>query len=254
MILIISPSKTQDSRCPPYPHFTVPFMLEQSQKLIDELKEFNPQQIAELMGVSDKLAQQNWKRFQDFTVPFDLKNAKQALLTFKGDVFSPIDVEAYTDEDFSFAQDHVRILSGLYGILRPLDLIQPYRLEMGIKSGFANAKNLYEFWSTRVTAALQKDLARLSQAVLVNLASDEYFKVIQPHGISAPILKISFKENKGGTYKVVAIHAKRARGLMIHFAVINRLENVQDLKTFDLEGYQFNGRLSADREWVFCRD
>lgn len=253
MILIISPSKTQNSKSRTYPHFTVPVMLEQSQQLINELKELDPHQIAELMGVSDKLAQQNWQRFQEFTVPFDLENAKQALLAFKGDVFSPIDVEAYTDEDFSFAQDHVRILSGLYGILRPLDLMQSYRLEMGIKSGFANAKNLYEYWGARATEALHEDLNRQSQAVLVNLASDEYFKVIQPHGITAPILKISFKENKSGTYRVVAIHAKRARGLMVHFVVINRLENVQDLKTFDLEGYQFNDRLSADREWVFCR-
>lgn len=254
MILIISPSKTQDFKSRPYPRFTVPVMLEQSQQLIDALKDLNPQQIAGLMGVSDKLAQLNWQRFQDFTVPFDLENAKQALLVFKGDVFSPIDVEAYTDEDFSFAQDHVRILSGLYGILKPLDLMQAYRLEMGIKSGFANAMNLYEFWGTRLTEALNKDLAHQSQAVLVNLASDEYYKVIQPQKITAPVLKVSFKENKSGTYKVVAIHAKRARGLMINFVVTNRIENVQDLKKFDLEGYQFRNDLSEDREWVFCRD
>jgi cytoplasmic iron level regulating protein YaaA (DUF328/UPF0246 family) len=254
MILIISPSKTQDFKSRQYPRFTMPVMLEQSRQLADKLKEFNPQQIAELMGVSDKLAQLNWQRFQDFTVPFDLGNAKQALLVFKGDVFSPIDVEAYTDEDFSFAQDHVRILSGLYGILRPLDLMQAYRLEMGIKSGFANAKNLYEFWGTRLTEALNKDLAHQSQAVLVNLASDEYYKVIQPQKITAPVLKVSFKENKSGTYKVVAIHAKRARGLMINFVVTNHLEKVQDLKTFKLQGYQFNDSLSSDQEWVFCRD
>jgi cytoplasmic iron level regulating protein YaaA (DUF328/UPF0246 family) len=229
-------------------------MLEQSQQLIDALKGLNPEQIAGLMGVSDKLAQLNWQRFQDVTVPFDLENAKQALLVFKGDVFSPIDVEAYTDEDFSFAQDHVRILSGLYGILRPLDLMQAYRLEMGIKSGFANAKNLYEFWGARLTEALNKDLAHQSQAVLVNLASDEYYKVIQPQKITAPVLKVSFKENKSGTYKVVAIHAKRARGLMINFVVTNHLAKVQDLKTFKLQGYQFNDSLSSDQEWVFCRN
>jgi cytoplasmic iron level regulating protein YaaA (DUF328/UPF0246 family) len=254
MILIISPSKTQDLKSRQYSRFTVPVMLEQSQQLIDALKGLNPEQIAGLMGVSDKLAQLNWQRFQDLTVPFDLENAKQALLVFKGDVFSPIDVEAYTDEDFSFAQDHVRILSGLYGILRPLDLMQAYRLEMGIKSGFANAKNLYEFWGTRLTEALNKDLAQQSQAVLVNLASDEYYKVIQPQKITAPVLKVSFKENKSGTYKVVAIHAKRARGLMINFVVTNHLEKVQDLKTFNLQGYQFNDSLSSDQEWVFCRN
>ena len=254
MILIISPSKTQDLKSRPYPHFTVPVMLKQGRQLIDDLKQLNPQQVAELMGISDKLAQLNWQRFQDFTVPFELDNAKQALLVFKGDVFSPIDIEAYTDDDFSFAQDHVRILSGLYGILRPLDLMQSYRLEMGIKSGFANAKNLYEFWGTRVTEALNADLARQPQAVLVNLASDEYFKVIQPRGITVPILKISFKENKNNTYKVVAIHAKRARGLMVNFVVTNRIENVQGLKKFDLKGYQLREDLSSDQEWVFCRD
>ena len=254
MILIISPSKTQDLKSRQYSRFTVPVMLEQSQQLIDALKGLNPEQIAGLMGASDKLAQLNWQRFQDFTAPFDLENAKQALLVFKGDVFSPIDVEAYTDEDFSFAQDHVRILSGLYGILRPLDLMQAYRLEMGIKSGFANAMNLYEFWATRLTEALNKDLAHQSQAVLVNLASDEYYKVIQPQKITAPVLKVSFKENKSGTYKVVAIHAKRARGLMINFVVTNHLAKVQDLKTFKLQGYQFNDSLSSDQEWVFCRN
>jgi cytoplasmic iron level regulating protein YaaA (DUF328/UPF0246 family) len=254
MILIISPSKTQDFKSRQYSRFTVPVMLEQSQQLIDALKGLNPEQIAGLMGVSDKLAQLNWQRFQDFTVPFDLENAKQALLVFKGDVFSPIDVEAYTDEDFSFAQDHVRILSGLYGILRPLDLIQSYRLEMGIKSGFSGRKNLYEFWGRQVTDVLNEDLDHETKPLLVNLASDEYFKVIQPQKITAPILKISFKENKNGTYRVIAIHAKRARGLMINFVVTNHLEKVQDLKTFNLEGYQFNDILSSDQEWVFCRD
>ena len=194
------------------------------------------------------------QRFQKFTVPFDLVNAKQALLVFKGDVFSSIDVEAYTDEDLSFAQDHVRILSGLYGILRPLDLIQSYRLEMGIKSGFSGRKNLYEFWGRQVTDVLNEDLDHETKPLLVNLASDEYFKVIQPQKITAPILKISFKENKNGTYRVIAIHAKRARGLMINFVVTNHLEKVQDLKTINLEGYQFNDILSSDQEWVFCRD
>jgi len=229
-------------------------MLEQSRQLIDELKKLNPQQVAELMGISDKLAQQNWQRFQDFSLPFNIENAKQALLVFKGDVFSPIDIESYTDEDFAFAQDHLRILSGLYGILRPLDLMQPYRLEMGIKSGFSGKKNLYEFWDRQLTDALHEDLVRKSNPLLVNLASDEYFKVIQPKGLSVPILKLSFKENKNGAYKVIAIHAKHARGMMVHFVMTKRIENMQDLKKFDLEGYQFREEFSSDQEWVFCRD
>ena len=254
MIFIISPSKTQNFKSRQYPHFTVPVMLKQSRLLIDELKELNAGQIAGIMGVSDKLAQQNWQRIQDFSLPFNLANAKQALFVFKGDVFSPIDVESYTDGEFSFAQEHLRILSGLYGILQPLDLMQPYRLEMGIKSGFSGRKNLYEFWGTQVTDILNKDLGRESKPLLVNLASDEYFKVIQPKRLNAPILKISFKENKNGAYKVVAIHAKRARGMMVHYVVTNRIDNVQDLKKFDLEGYQFRKNLSSAQELVFCRD
>jgi cytoplasmic iron level regulating protein YaaA (DUF328/UPF0246 family) len=254
MILVISPSKTQNFTSQQYPRFTLPVMLVQSQKLIAELKKLDPQQIGELMGISDRLAQQNWRRFQDFSIPFDLKNAKQALLVFKGDVFSPIKAEEYTEEDFSFAQDHLRILSGLYGILRPLDLVQPYRLEMGIKSGFGDKKNLYEFWDRQVTDVLNEDLVQESRPLLVNLASDEYFKVIKPKGLKAPVLKIFFKENKNGTYRVIAIHAKRARGLMVHYVVKNRIDKVEDLKKFNLEGYRFRKEFSSDRELVFCRD
>ncbi|MFC1827400.1 peroxide stress protein YaaA, partial [Thermodesulfobacteriota bacterium] len=204
--------------------------------------------------ISDKLVQLNWQRYQEFTTPFNPDNARQALLAFKGDVYSGLGAETFSDTDLTFAQDHVRILSGLYGILKPLDLMQAYRLEMGTKFSTSHRKNLYEFWNSRVTEKLNDDLKVQKNPLLVNLASDEYFKVIHPKILQAPILKISFKENKSGTYKVIAIHAKRARGLMANFVVKNRLINAKDLKSFDSEGYEFNKALSSNEELVFCRD
>jgi cytoplasmic iron level regulating protein YaaA (DUF328/UPF0246 family) len=253
MILVISPSKTLDFTGQPYPNHTLPEMLEQSRLLIDRLKKLTPAQVGELMKISEKLAQLNWQRYQDFAVPFSLDNARQSLLAFKGDVYGGLAAETFTPDDLDFAQNHVRILSGLYGVLRPLDLMQPYRLEMGTKVGAGRARNLYEFWGTRVTDAINRGLRDAKQPLLVNLASDEYFKVIQPESLKGPILKISFKENRNGRYKVIGIHAKRARGLMVNYVVTNRLENKGDLRGFDYEGYTFNTGLSNDNELVFCR-
>jgi cytoplasmic iron level regulating protein YaaA (DUF328/UPF0246 family) len=254
MLLVISPSKTQDFKSRFFPRFTLPVLIDQSQQLIYLLQLFSPEELSELMQISEQLAQQNWQRFQNFQIPFDLKNAKQALLVFKGDVFSSIDVETYTDEDFEYAQQHVRILSGLYGVLRPLDLMQQYRLEMGLKFECFGAKDLCQFWSAKITKALNKDLLHETEPVLVNLASDEYFRAIKRHALKASILKITFKEYKDGEYKVIAIHAKRARGLMVNYVVTNRLNSLVDLMKFNLEGYQFNNSHSTDEEWVFCRD
>jgi len=253
MILLISPSKTLDFKGQSYPNHTLPEMLDKSRLLIDRLKKLSPGQIGELMGISKKLAELNWQRYQDFSVPFSLDNAGQSLLAFKGDVYSRLAAETFDDDDLAFAQDHVRILSGLYGVLRPLDLMQPYRLEMGTKFGAGRSKNLYEFWDARVTEAINRDLQQEQEPLLVNLASDEYFKVIQPKVLNGPILKIAFKENKNGTYRVIGIHAKRARGLMVNYVVTKRLEKKEDLQGFDREGYAFNAALSTDAELVFCR-
>lgn len=253
MILVISPSKTLDFKGQQYPNHTLPEMLEQSQFLIDTLSKLNPVQVGDLMGISEKLAQLNWQRFQDFHTPFDLDNSMQALLVFKGDVYSGLAADTFNDDDLNFAQDHMRILSGLYGVIRPLDLIQPYRLEMGTKLATGSSKNLYDFWDTRVTEALNRYLQLEEKPILVNLASDEYFKVIHPRILAGKILKISFKENKNGVYKVIGIHAKRARGLMVNYAVKNRIEDPEDLKNFDSEGYVFNKALSSEEELVFCR-
>ena len=253
MILVISPSKTLDCNGPQYAEHTLPPLLEKSRVLVDRLKKLNPGQIAELMGISAKLAQLNWQRYQDFTVPFGLHNSRQALLAFKGDVYSGLAAETFKDKDLEFAQDHVRILSGLYGVLRPLDLMQPYRLEMGTKLKTGRAADLYSFWDTLVTESINRDLENEKHPLLVNLASNEYFKVIHPKILAAPVLNISFKENKNGKYKVIGIHAKRARGLMVNYIVTNRLAQKNDLQGFASEGYEFNADLSSAAEFVFCR-
>jgi cytoplasmic iron level regulating protein YaaA (DUF328/UPF0246 family) len=254
MILVISPSKTLDFTGPEYPDHTLPEMLEKSRRLSDGLKKLTPGQVGELMGISEKLAQLNWQRYQDFTVPFSPANARQALFAFKGDVYSGLAAETFSEDNLAFAQDHVRILSGLYGVLRPLDLIQPYRLEMGTKFAAGRSKNLYAFWDTLVTEAISRDLQHQKDSVLVNLASDEYFKVIRPEALNGPVLKVSFKENRNGIYKVIGIHAKRARGLMVNYVVVNHLEKTSDLRDFTTEGYTFNAGLSTAAELVFCRE
>ncbi len=252
MIIIISPSKTQDFSTNPKTQFSYPRQLKQSLQLIDTLRQLSPKELATLMKISEKLTQLNWQRFQDFDDHFSLQNAKPALLAFKGDVYKGFSIETYRPEDFNFAQQHLRILSGLYGVLRPLDLIQPYRLEMGTRLKNAVGKNLYEFWGNKMTQVLNQDLANQSPLV-INLASNEYFKVIKPNDLKAKILTLSFKENKQGIYKVVAIHAKHARGLMANFIIKNRLNEPEAIKNFKLENYQFNPLLSSADEWVFTR-
>ncbi len=253
MIVVISPSKTLDLSKSSLTTQTQPRQLEQSQELIETAKKLSPEQLSQLMKISDKLSQLNWQRYQDFKLPFTLDNAKQALLAFKGDVYGGIDVEHYSAEDFEFAQQHLRILSGLYGALRPLDLIQPYRLEMGTRLQNARGKNLYEFWDGRVTDLLNQDLGKQSKPLIINLASTEYFKVIKAKLLKANILTLAFKENKAGTYKTIGIHAKRARGLMTNFIIKNRLTEAEKIKDFAQEEYQYNDNLSNEKEWVFTR-
>jgi len=253
MIIVISPSKTLDFSKNIFQTHTQPRQLTQSQQLIDTVKKLSSEELSGLMKISDKLSQLNWQRYRDFSPPFSLSNAKQALLAFKGDVYAGIDTENYTDEDFSFAQQHLRILSGLYGALRPLDLIQPYRLEMGTRLQNAQGKNLYEFWDQQVTELLNQDFNKDSTPLLINLASNEYFKVIKPKRLKAKVLTLAFKENKAGTYKIIGIHAKRARGLMTNFIIKNRLTTAEQIKRFNLEDYTFNESLSSEKEWVFSR-
>jgi hypothetical protein len=254
MLLIISPAKTQDFNVRDYPRCTMPALIEQSQLLIDLLRQLSAQELSRLMKISAGLAELNHQRYQDFHLPFELGKARQALLAFRGDVYTAIDADHYNDGDFSFAQQHLRILCGLYGVLKPLDLIQPYRLEMGARLANPRGTDLYAFWGAMITEALNEDLRDEAEPVLVNLASREYFKAIKPEALQARLLTISFKENKNNRYQVIGIHAKRARGLMTDFVIRNRLTKVNDLQSFTLNGYQYQRNLSSATEWVFCRD
>ncbi len=249
MLAIISPSKTQDfSECN-IDIFSQTRQLESSNELIGILKSKSKSQISKLMSLSEKLSELNFDRFQNFKLPFTLENAKQAILAFKGDVYNGINAPDLSSEDLEFAQSKVRMLSGLYGVVRPLDLIQPYRLEMGTKLSNAKGPNLYEYWGAEISNVLNEDEPDL----IINLASNEYFKAIDKNALNANILDIVFKEKKGETYKIIGIYAKRARGLMVNYIIRNRLENPEALKNFSDEGYRFDKDLSSDSSWVYLR-
>jgi len=250
MLAVISPSKTQDFEPAQISVFTQTRQIEQSQVLVDLLKDKTQDDIASLMSISDKLSKLNFDRFQTFSTPFTLSNAKQALLAFKGDVYNGIDAPSLSLDDFEFAQGHLRMLSGLYGVIRPLDLIQPYRLEMGTKLKNSQGKNLYEFWGDQISQVLNED----ESEVIINLASNEYFKGIDKNSINAKIINIAFKERKNDVYKIIGIYAKRARGLMVNYMIKNRLTEPESLKDFNVEGYQFRQAMSDDLTWVFTRD
>ncbi|WP_017733529.1 peroxide stress protein YaaA [Nafulsella turpanensis] len=254
MITIISPSKTQDFSTNGVPELhSQPELLEQSELLVKELQKQSAADIAKLMEVSDKIAGLNYERFQSFHTPFSPENAKQALYAFKGDVYTGIDLQHYGKKEATFAQDHLRILSGLYGLLRPLDLIQPYRLEMKIKLKNKRGKDLYTFWDKRITDSLNSALAAQKNPALVNLASNEYFKAIHKKELQATVYTPAFKEFKNGKYSTIAIFAKKARGLMTDFIIKNKIDQPEKLKTFQLEGYEYSDSLSKGNEWVFVR-
>ena len=249
MLAIISPSKTQDFSHCDIDFFTQTRQIESSDELIGILKNKSKSQISKLMSLSEKLSELNFDRFQKFKLPFTLDNAKQAILAFKGDVYNGINAPELSSEDLEFAQGKVRMLSGLYGVVRPLDLIQPYRLEMGTKLSNAKGGDLYDYWGSEISSVLNDDEPDL----IINLASNEYFKAIDKKTLNANILDIVFKEKKGDSYKVIGIYAKRARGLMVNYIIRNRLESPEALKDFSDEGYRFDKELSTDSSWVFLR-
>jgi cytoplasmic iron level regulating protein YaaA (DUF328/UPF0246 family) len=254
MLITLSPAKTLDfDKQTLTRKHTTPIFLDDSSELVDCLREYSPRRLATLMGMSDKLAALNHERFSTWSGPFTTTNAKQAVLTFRGLAYEGLDADSYSATDFTTAQKSLRILSGLHGILRPLDLIQPYRLEMGTKLKSSRGKDLYEFWDTKITGVINKDLGKSKDPVLVNLASVEYFKSIQPEMVQGRIVTPTFKEKKNGTFKQVTFFAKKARGLMTSYIIQNQLEDVEDLKAFDLEGYRFNMALSEEDDWVFTR-
>jgi len=254
MIIVISPAKTVDFETPPQTSkYTIPDFLAESNTLVREMRNYSRNGIKELMHVSDKIADLNIARFKAFKTPFTPKNAKQAALAFKGDVYTGLNIEDFKAKDLDFAQKHLRILSGLYGVLRPLDLMQAYRLEMGLKLPIKKAKNLYEFWDNRVTDTLNAEFKKQKEDTLINLASNEYFKVIQKKNLKGTIITPAFKEARDGGYKMIGIYAKKARGLMSSYIIKNRISDPEDIQSFNLDGYKFNKKLSSDTGWTFTR-
>ncbi|MGK5736726.1 peroxide stress protein YaaA [Acinetobacter junii] len=255
MLALISPAKTLDyTTALPTDTHTQPRLLEQSQQLIDVCRKLSATEIASLMTVSKKIANLNVERFRDWNAEFDFSNARQALFAFKGDVYTGLDAYHLKDQDIDFAQQHLRMLSGLYGLLRPLDLMMPYRLEMGTKLKNSRGNNLYEFWGSIITDQINQDLAEIDAKLLVNLASDEYYKSVNEKKIQAEIIKPVFLDQKKGKYKVISFYAKKARGLMARYLIENKLSQVEQLKAFDSEGYYFDAESSSDKELVFKRD
>ncbi len=254
MLIVISPAKTLDYETTPKTGvFTIPEYLGKSQQLINRLRNFSSLDISELMHVSTKIADLNFDRYESWKKPFTQKNAKQAILAFKGDVYTGLDAETFMAADFKFAQNHLRVLSGLYGLLRPLDLMQPYRLEMGTKLKTDKGKNLYDFWGSDITEGLNQQLKKNKSNILINLASNEYFKSVKPKELNAEIITPAFKEFKNGEYKMIGIYAKKARGLLSRYIIQNKLDDPEDIKLFNEDGYRFNKTLSKGNTWVFSR-
>ena len=254
MLLVISPAKTLDFETPSHTQlFSQGDYLTESQGLIDMLSPMAPQDIAHLMKLSDKLAALNTARFGSWNTPFTVDNAKQAVLAFKGDVYTGLEAATLTDAQLAFSQTHLRILSGLYGLLRPLDLMQAYRLEMGTKLTNPRGKDLYDYWGNTLTDGLNTLLAEDTNPILVNLASNEYFKSVKVKAINGRIVTPVFMDQKDDKYKIISFYAKKARGLMSAYIIKNRITDVDLIKGFDSEGYAFSSAMSDADKWVFIR-
>ena len=254
MLFLLSPAKSLDFDAPPanVPH-TQPLFVPQSAQLIDILKEKSPQQIAQLMSLSDTLSGLNVARYAAWQPKFTAKNAKQAVLAFNGDVYEGLDAKTLSIENLNWLQNHLCILSGLYGVLRPLDYMQPYRLEMGTALDNARGSNLYKFWGSDISNYLNERLLRDVSPVVVNLASQEYFKAVDLKALKARVVECVFEEFKDGKFKIISFYAKRARGLMARYAVTHQLVTPQQLESFDTEGYAFDARESQPERLVFRR-
>ncbi len=254
MLIVVSPAKNLDYESPvAINKYTQPELLEHSQILVEHCVKLSPAQLSSLMGISDKLAGLNAARFGQWALPFTPENARQAILAFNGDVYTGLDAASFSEEDFDFAQHHLRILSGLYGVLKPLDLMQPYRLEMGTKLENIRGSNLYQFWGDIITHKINQALAEQGDNVLINLASNEYFKAVKKKQLQGEIITPAFKDWKNGQYKMISFFAKKARGLMARYIIQNKLNTVEQLKDFDLAGYRFSEEFSQGNNWVFTR-
>lgn len=253
MLVVLSPAKSLDYETPlSVSTSTQPQFVEQAAELVNILRPMSPADISELMSVSDKLGVLNATRYSEWSTRFTKKNSRPALLAFNGDVYDGFDAKTLDEEGLDFAQKHVRILSGLYGILRPLDLMQPYRLEMGTKLPNPAGKDLYAYWKKTVAPALNKELGK-KDPVLVNLASDEYFKSVDTKVLNARVVQPVFQDYKNGQYKIISFFAKKARGLMARYIVDQRITDVEQLKKFKVAGYAFAAKESSENTWVFRR-
>ena len=255
MLIVISPAKNLDYHTPPsIAEATVPELLDDAALLIQRCRELAPHEIGSLMKISDKLATLNAQRYADWQLPFTPENAKQAVLAFNGDVYTGLDANSLSAEVLHYGQVHLRILSGLYGLLRPLDLMQPYRLEMGTSLTNVRGKNLYEFWGETIAQQLNVALQQQGDNVLINLASNEYFKAVDRQALDATVITPVFKDWKNGQYKVISFFAKKARGLMARYILEQGIQEVQQLQGFNYGGYRFSETMSAGNELVFLRD
>jgi cytoplasmic iron level regulating protein YaaA (DUF328/UPF0246 family) len=254
MLAILSPAKSLDYESPLATRkFSEPDFVPDSQLLIEELQKFAPDEIGSLMSISDNLAELNHRRYAEWQPDFDAASARPAVLAFRGEVYLGLEGPTLSERDFTWAQKHVRILSGLHGLLRPLDRIRPYRLEMGTKLATTRGADLYQFWGSKVTHALNQAIEAQGDEVLVNLASDEYYRVLQPDAINARILKVHFREWKNGQYKFLSFFAKKARGSFVRYMIDHRVKTLKALRNFDYDGYVFNDELSRGDDWVFTR-
>lgn len=255
MLALISPAKTLDYETAlPTDTHTLPRLLDQSQQLIDVSRKLSASQIANLMSVSEKIANLNVERFRDWNADFSFANARQAIFAFKGDVYTGLDGYSLSQDNLNFAQNHLRSLSGLYGLLRPLDLMMPYRLEMGTKLANEHGSNLYQFWGDHITQLINEDLEQVGAKILLNIASDEYYKSVKEVKIQAEIIKPVFLDQKKGKYKVISFYAKKARGLMARYMIEHQIDQVDGIKLFNIDGYYFDAESSLKGELVFKRD
>ena len=255
MLTVLSPAKTLDYETPSTTATsTTPRFMDQSALLVDDARKLAPDDIRSLMGVSESIADLNHARFMNWQEEARADNAKQAVLAFKGDVYTGLEADSMSGSDLEFAQSRLRILSGLYGLLRPLDLMQPYRLEMGLKFANQRGKNLYEFWGDRVTDTLNEDLASVNANVLINLASNEYFKAVKPKSLDVEVITPQFRDLKNGQYKMISFFAKKARGVMARYIIQKGLNEPKGLKRFKGDGYYYSPEHSEGNNWVFLRD
>jgi len=254
MLILLSPAKSLDYDSPlPTKKKTLPRFIDDSEILVDQLRKLTPKKLGTLMSISEKLSDLNAERYTTWEKDFSFNNSRQAIFAFTGDVYQGLELDQWKADDYTLAQKQIRILSGLYGVLRPLDLMQPYRLEMGTKLDNARGKNLYEFWGEKVTESLNADLKKSGNNLIVNLASNEYFKSVKKAKLKGTLITPVFKDEKNGNYKIIAFFAKKARGMMADFIVQNKIEDTAGLKKFKTAGYKFSKKDSTDTELVFLR-